>query len=98
MDGSVIVSRERRQAQQWRVTTRPDMSRVGLWRTGFTVEEQREFFTVAGTLLEGLATQLRANSATIALDADAVIGLSAAARAWSISDISLSQHLTPASI
>ena len=54
MDGSVIVSRERRQAQQWRVTTPPDMSRVGLWRTGFTVEEQREFFAVAGTLLEDL--------------------------------------------
>jgi hypothetical protein len=50
----VIVSRERRQAQQWRVTTPPDMSRVGLWRTGFTVEEQREFFKVAGTLLEDL--------------------------------------------
>ena len=54
MDGSVIVSREQRQAQQWRVTTPPDMSRVGLWRTGLTVEEQREFFKVAGTLLEDL--------------------------------------------
>jgi hypothetical protein len=53
-DGSVIVSRERRQAQQWRVTTPPDMSRIGLWRTGFTVEERRAFFAVAGTLLEDL--------------------------------------------
>jgi hypothetical protein len=33
---------------------RPLRPRVGLWRTGFTVEEQREFFTVAGTLLEDL--------------------------------------------
>jgi len=53
-DGAMIVSRERRQAQQWRVTTPPDMSRVGLWRTGFTVEEQRAFSGVAGTLLEDL--------------------------------------------
>ncbi len=54
IDGSVIVSRERRQAQQWRVTTPPDSTRVGLWRAGFTVEEQREFSLVAGTLLEEL--------------------------------------------
>jgi len=53
-DGAMIVSRERRQAQQWRVTTPPDMSRVGLWRTGFTVDEQRAFLGVAGTLLEDL--------------------------------------------
>jgi len=54
MDGSVIISREQRRAQQWRVTTPPDMSRVGLWRAGFTAEEQREFFKIAGTLLEDL--------------------------------------------
>jgi hypothetical protein len=54
MDGSVIISQEQRRAQQWRVTTPPDMSRVGLWRAGFTAEEQREFFKIAGTLLEDL--------------------------------------------
>ena len=34
--------------------TPADMSRIELWRTGFTVEEQRAFFAVAGTLLEDL--------------------------------------------
>ncbi len=54
IDGSLIVSRDRRQAQQWRVTTPPDMSRVGLWRSGFTGEEQRQFIEIAGALLEDL--------------------------------------------
>ena len=36
------------------MTTPPDMSRVGLWRAGFTAEEQCEFFKIAGTLLEDL--------------------------------------------
>jgi hypothetical protein len=54
MDGSVIISQEQRRVQQWRATTPPDMSRVGLWRTGLTGEEQRVFFNVAGALLEDL--------------------------------------------
>lgn len=53
-DGSVLLSRERRFAQQWRTTSPPDPSRIGVWRAELTEAERAAFATEAGALLEEL--------------------------------------------
>ena len=53
-DGSLLVSRENRLAQQWRTTTPPDPSRIGAWRTALAPAERAAFAAVAGPLLEAL--------------------------------------------
>jgi hypothetical protein len=45
------LSRERRQAQQASAQHRPDIRRIGVWRTGLTAQECCEFEAHAGPLL-----------------------------------------------
>lgn len=53
-DGTLVVDRERRLAQQWRTTTPPDPSRIGVWRDALAAGERAEFAGVAGGLLDEL--------------------------------------------
>lgn len=53
-DGTLIVSRSDRHAQQWRTTTPPDPGRVGVWRECMSLDDQRRFRQVAGDLLREL--------------------------------------------
>lgn len=50
-DGSLLVSRERRLAQQIATTGPPDPERVGAWRTALTAEEILAFEAVAAAVL-----------------------------------------------
>jgi len=56
-DGRVI-GRDSRLARLQRLGSPPDASRIGVWRTGLTLEEQAAFAAEAGDLLEELGYEL----------------------------------------
>ena len=58
LDGSVVVSRERRLHQQHRTMERPGTARIGSWREEFDAGELQRFESVAGGLLRQLGYAL----------------------------------------
>ena len=50
--GNILVTADQRRLTQQRVTTPPDASRIGNWRTEMTREEQRQFAELAGDVLD----------------------------------------------
>ena len=58
-DGSILVSREQRMAQQKSTLEPPMISRIGAWRRELTQTEQQIFEDVAGTLLRELGYSVR---------------------------------------
>jgi len=54
MDGGLVVGREQRLRQQWRCSTPPDPSRVGVWREAMDRSMRAEFDDAAGDLLRAL--------------------------------------------
>lgn len=59
LDGSVVVSRERRLHQQHRTMERPGTGRIGSWREEFDADEVRRFEHLAGGLLRELGYTLQ---------------------------------------
>lgn len=58
-DGAVIVTHEQRVAQQRLTMAPPQTGRIFNWRTGMSVEQQSEFWTHAGDLLQELGYDAR---------------------------------------
>ena len=54
VDSVVLARQQLRLIQQWRTTTPPDITCIGLWRDVMTAEECQQFDLVAGTLLREL--------------------------------------------
>jgi Sulfotransferase family len=54
VDGTLVVSRERRLWQQRSTTLPLNAHKIGTWRTGMSALEKREFEKVAGRLLQAL--------------------------------------------
>jgi len=57
-DGGVRLTKEQRIAQQRRVTSPPDRSRVLRWKTEMSRDEQGRFLAVAGRTLEALGYEV----------------------------------------
>ncbi|MBX9591995.1 MAG: sulfotransferase [Hyphomonadaceae bacterium] len=53
-DGSVLITKAQRMAQQRRVLEPPSPSRIGAWRTAMSAAEHARFLSTAGPLLERL--------------------------------------------
>ena len=51
LDGSVVVSEERRRQQQAHAVLPPNPARIGLWKDAFSSEEKRRFLEIAGDAL-----------------------------------------------
>lgn len=53
-DGTLVISKESRQAMQYRTTTPPDPSRCGAWKKALAPEELESLMQAAGPLLREL--------------------------------------------
>ncbi len=60
-DGSLLVSQEKRLAQQNLTTHPPELSRIQAWKRDMTQDEQRQFESIAGELLRKLGYETLAD-------------------------------------
>lgn len=54
VDGSVLVSKEKRLEQQHRTTQPLDHNRIFGWKKALSIQEQQQFAAIAGPLLAEL--------------------------------------------